>query len=115
VQALAISKGFAEAVRESGYSLYACAIMPDHVHVVAGRHAHEARRIAGHLKTRGTQKLTEAGRHPMREFGVLPLPTPWVRKCWKVFLETPEDVRRAIAYVEENPVKLGLGRSIGRL
>jgi REP element-mobilizing transposase RayT len=84
--------------------------MPDHVHVVAGRHAHTPRRIAGHLKTRATQALSAAGLHPMRDVAREPLPTPWVRKCWKVYLETKQDVRRAIAYVEENPVKMGFKR-----
>ena len=32
-QALAIAKGFAKAIRESGYIVVACSIMPDHVHM----------------------------------------------------------------------------------
>jgi REP element-mobilizing transposase RayT len=107
VQALAVAKGFAQAIDESDYSVYACAIMPDHMHLVAGRHAHDARRIAGHLKTRATQKLAAAGLHPMRGLTRPPLPSPWVRNCWKVYLDTHGDVRRAVDYVRANPTKLG--------
>jgi REP element-mobilizing transposase RayT len=106
-QALWTARGFARAVDESDYSICACSIMPDHVHVVAGRHEHTARRIAGHLKTRGTQALIAAGLHPMPDVAHEPLPSPWVRKCWKVYLDTHEDVRRAIRYVEENPLQIG--------
>src|SRR5207248_2618800 len=59
IQALAIAQGFKQAIEESGYVLFACSIMPQHVHVVAARHDHEARRIAGHLKGRATQRLAE--------------------------------------------------------
>jgi hypothetical protein len=34
------------------------------------------------------------------------VPRCWVRGQWKVFLD-PEDVPRAIAYVEKNPLKEG--------
>ena len=53
--------------------------------------------------------MREDGRHPMatwpEEDGSLP--TPWAAKCWKVYLNTIEDIARAIAYVEDNPVKEG--------
>jgi len=108
LQALAIAKGFSRAVEESEYSIYACAILPDHAHLVAGRHHHDPERIAGHLKTRATQVLTEEGRHPFVH--LQSPPSPWGRKCWKVFLDTHADVRRAVAYVEENPGKMGYRR-----
>jgi REP element-mobilizing transposase RayT len=110
VQALSIAAGFAEAIRESNYSVYACSILPDHVHVVAGRHARDAKRIAGHLKGRATQKLAHDGRHPFSELASHPLPSPWARNCWKVYLDTHADVRRAIRYVEENPSKMRFKR-----
>jgi len=31
----------------------------------------------------------------------------WSKRCWKVFLDDEEQIRRAIAYVEENPLKEG--------
>ena len=32
----------------------------------------------------------------------------FARGEWKAFLDTPEDILRAIAYVENNPIKEGL-------
>jgi hypothetical protein len=32
----------------------------------------------------------------------------WTKRGWKVFLNTPAEVRSRIAYVERNPVKDGL-------
>ena len=37
-QALAAANGFRRACTESGYVFHACAILPDHVHLVIGRH-----------------------------------------------------------------------------
>jgi hypothetical protein len=34
----------------------------------------------------------------------------WGQDFWKVFLYTPEDVLRAIRYVEDNPIKEGKKR-----
>jgi hypothetical protein len=36
------------------------------------------------------------------------MPKAWARGQWKVFLDTPADVCRAIAYVKTNPAKQGL-------
>jgi REP element-mobilizing transposase RayT len=109
-QALSIAKGFAAAVEESEYSVYACSILPDHVHLVVARHTRPPKRIAGHLKGRATQQMAEDGRHPFQHVARTPLPMPWAQHAWAVFLDTHEDVRRAIKYVEENPVKMGLKR-----
>jgi REP element-mobilizing transposase RayT len=111
-QALAIAAGFKKAITESEYPVYACSILPGHVHAVVARHRHEARRIAAHLKGRASQELIRQGLHPLaaRPLADDTLPTPWVRNCWRVFLESPADVARAINYVEQNPVKEGLKR-----
>jgi hypothetical protein len=58
-------------------------------------------RIAGHLKTRAKQRLASEGLWPDAERPV------WGHGNWKVFLDTYEDVARAMAYVEENPAKEG--------
>jgi REP element-mobilizing transposase RayT len=108
-QALAIIRGFDKAVKESKYQIYALSIMPDHVHLVAERHDHESRVIARHLKARATQQLLADGLHPLSEYRMKDgsVPTPWVRNCWRVFLETRDEVRSAIEYVDHNPVKDG--------
>ena len=111
IQARAVGRGFAKAIEDSGYTVYACAILPDHVHLVLGRHAHPVERMVGHLKGRATQRLKEEGLHPLAEFagpGRQP-PSPWAQKAgWQVYLNDAEAILRAIRYVEENPLKDGL-------
>ncbi len=97
VQALEVARGFARAVREAGFVLHACAILPDHVHVVVAPHAKRARQIVGHLKSRASRRLRESG----HDFGG----TPWVKGGWAVYLFDPAAVRRAIRYVEQNPAQ----------
>lgn len=108
-QALACIRGFASAVEKSGYVGYACSILPEHVHMVICRHRYKVEQIVAHLKGAATQQLTREGLHPLQAYRRADgsLPSPWSRRCWKVFLETRNDVERAIRYVEENPIKEG--------
>jgi hypothetical protein len=64
------------------------------------------------LKRAGTRGMNVEGIHPMRDHtrNSGRLPTPWAGGGWKVILATPERMRAAIRYVEENPVKAGLRR-----
>ena len=108
-QRLAVARGIAKAVEEKGYPCHACAVMPDHVHVVIGRCAERIEPIVQRFKSYATKALNADRLHPM--LGLAPandLPTPWARGRWKVFLDSPEDVLRAIAYVQQNPMKAGL-------
>jgi len=56
-QAVAAALGFKSAGEESGYVMHACSILPEHVHLIIGRHPRHIRRIVGHLKTRAVQRL----------------------------------------------------------
>ena len=103
-QALAVAHGFMQASREGQYAIYACSILPEHVHVVLGRHERDVGRIVGHVKGRATQHLAREGLWPDPDRPV------WGHGNWKVFLDTPEGVRRAIDYVEGNPAKEGRPR-----
>jgi REP element-mobilizing transposase RayT len=96
-------------VEKSAYRIHACSILPEHVHVVLGRHAYRVEQMVRLLKSEASTKLAGDGRHPLARWRQADgsLPTPWARKCWKVFLDTAEDIHRAVQYVEENPVKEG--------
>jgi REP element-mobilizing transposase RayT len=109
-QALCISRGFAKAISESRYTVYACSIMPEHVHAVVARHDNPAERIIGHFKARATQALEAAGLHPFVQYRDSKgrFPSVWAHRGWKVFLDSDEDIARAVRYVEENPLKQGL-------
>lgn len=101
-QALSIGRGFAAAIDESGYVIHACSILPEHVHLVVGRHVRRSEQIIGHLKARATQRLLADGSWPGAKH------SPWAAGGWSVYLNSPADVERSIEYVERNPIKDGL-------
>jgi REP element-mobilizing transposase RayT len=109
LQARAIGRGFAEAVAEGTYAVHACSILPQHVHIVVGRHERPIGRIVGHLKARATQRLKADALHPLAAYRQRDgsLPSPWGRRGWNVFLNDEEHLRNAVRYVQENPVKEG--------
>ena len=101
-QALAIAQGFDRARSESGYVIHACAILPEHVHLVLGRNEERpVERVVKHLKTRATQQLSTAGLWAADKQPV------WGENCWKVFLNAPERILAAVKYLEANPKKEG--------
>ena len=109
IQAHAVSHGFAEYARKSKLLIWACAIMPDHVHIVLGRHRLSVEQLVIQLKGEATDRLNEEGIHPF------PVPFGKQPKClargeWKVYLDCEDDIFHAICYVEENPTKEGLRR-----
>ena len=110
LQARAVARGFSLAVMESKYIIYACAIMPDHTHIVAGPHDYGSVKMVGHLKGRATQQLRAEGLHPFENHAKQDgtLPPIWARRGWSVFLNSRDEVRRAIGYTNENPVREGL-------
>jgi REP-associated tyrosine transposase len=104
-----IALGFSEMVDKSAYDVYACAIMPDHVHLVLGRYRYVAETMAKLLKAQASHRMIVDGRHPMARWPKKDgsLPKPWAEGCWKVFLDDVADMERAIRYVEDNPIKEG--------
>jgi REP element-mobilizing transposase RayT len=108
-QARAVALEFTQAVEESKYIVHACAILPEHVHVVVLRHEHRIEQIVGHLKGRATRRLIEDELHPQHKhrWADGTIPSPWAQGFWKVFLDTDDDIRRAIKYVYKNPIREG--------
>jgi REP element-mobilizing transposase RayT len=97
VIALAIER----TIRAIGYTCWACAVMPDHVHILIRKHKHQAEEMIQNLQRETHLALRAAGvrdqEHPV-----------WGGCGWKVYLDEPEDVWRTIGYVEANPEKMGL-------
>lgn len=111
-QRYTIADGFREAIRRSSYRLLACAIMPEHVHLVVARHRYMAEKMLNQLKGEASKALGRAGNHPFQDV-ILPggkRHSPWTQDGWKVFLDSPENVQRAVAYVVLNPEKEGRRR-----
>ncbi len=98
----AIAQAFGDVIAEQRYTCYACAIMPDHVHLLIRKHKDEAEDMIEKLKEASRKQLIaaelRASTHPV-----------WAGGCgWKVFLDHPDDIRRTIRYVGKNPEEIGL-------
>lgn len=108
-QARAVGRGFTRSVEKTGLVVYACSIMPDHVHMVIARHRERIETIASFLKSLATLQLIEEGIHPLAAYAGsnARCPKPWARGQWKVFLDDARDIARAIRYVRDNPLKEG--------
>ncbi len=105
MQARAIGRGFTAAVELCQYQIFACAILPDHVHLVVARGRMEIATVLGYLKRAATMRLIHEGIHPFA--GQSPLPSVWARGNWNQAVSA-RHLQEAIAYVENNPVKAGL-------
>jgi REP element-mobilizing transposase RayT len=110
VQARAIARGFADYCERSGLIVPACSIMKRHTHLVVMRHTCDIEQVARLLKGAATSQLKKEALHPFKDepYANGNLPSPWTRHCWAPFLWTADDIRRAIKYVKNNPVKDGL-------
>ena len=106
-QARAVGRGFGDYIAKAGLTVWACAIVPDHVHMVVARHRLSVEQIVIQLKGAATRRLIEEGIHPLSRFvpaGERP-PKAFGKGQWKVFLNTSDDVARAISYVRDNPLR----------
>jgi REP element-mobilizing transposase RayT len=110
IQARAVGRGFAEHAAKAGVVVLACAIMPQHVHLVIARHHLKVEQLANLLKGAATRRLIDEQLHPLAAHqGVKRRPPKaFARGQWKVFLDSTADIRRAISYVQGNPLREGL-------
>ncbi len=93
-----VAATIADVIRSQIYTCYACAIMPDHVHLVIRKHKHLAEQMIANFQETSRTKLLD---HHLRE----PNHPLWGGPGWKVFLDHPDDVHRTIAYAQNNPIK----------
>lgn len=110
VQARAVGRAFAAMQAKSKLAIWACSIMPEHVHMVISRHEYRVEQIVNLLKGEATRQLVAEGIHPLAECAGTDGKTPkaWSRGLWKVFLDSATDIVKAIEYVRDNPAKEGL-------
>lgn len=102
LQARAAAHGIRQAVHEAGYVVYACAVMPNHVHLVVARHDREVKQMVSHFKSKATMEVRKVSSCPKDQRPV------WERGGWAVFLSDESMLFNAIRYVEENPLGDGL-------
>jgi REP element-mobilizing transposase RayT len=103
----AVGMGFGGYVRKSRLTIHACAVLRDHVHLVLTPHRIEPHRLVIQLKGAATEELCSRRIHPFDGEE-----KAFARGEWVVYLDTPDDMHRAIRYVEQNPEKEGLPRQI---
>ncbi|MEM9346397.1 MAG: transposase [Planctomycetota bacterium] len=106
-QALSIASGFEQVACEADYRIVALAIMPTHIHAVILNHSRKPSQIMGHLKRGATNQLIKDSRHPCLLNGWV-THSCWAKQAWAVYIDTERHLRRAIQYVEENPINDGL-------
>jgi REP element-mobilizing transposase RayT len=94
----AIAEAFAEVIRRWKYTVWACAILPNHAHLCVRRHRDDAETMWHHFADQSRARL--------RLFADVPANHPiWSNRPYKVFLYTPDDVRGRIDYIAANPAK----------
>lgn len=95
-----VGRALGEAMHANKYTRYACAVMPEHVHLVVRRHVDNGKEIIAKLQEATRVALIESEkRHAMHPV--------WGGPGWDVFLNTREDIRGRVRYVEQNPEKAG--------
>ena len=98
-----VASAFGKVISEEKYPCLACAIMPEHVHLVIARHRDRAEIMIEKFQDASKEELKKQKRR-----GVLhPV---WGGPGWKVFLNTAGQMADAVEYVEENPEKSGRPR-----
>jgi len=109
MQARAIARGFTNSVTRSRITIWACAVMPDHVHLVVAPHRHTIETLANLLKGEATRQLEAEGIHPFQgQKGPRDrVPSCFGRKWWVIYKDTDEALLAAIRYAENNPIKAG--------
>jgi REP element-mobilizing transposase RayT len=99
VEIRSIASAFGDVIRNRGYTCYACAIMPDHVHLVIRKHRDTAEIMIASLQeasavaVRAKPQARRDADHPV-----------WGGPGWKVFLESRGHILRVVEYVRNNPV-----------
>lgn len=97
----AAANALGEVIVERKYTCYACAVMPDHIHLLVRKYRDSAEEMVDRLQSGSRLRLIAANLrttdHPV-----------WTRGGWKVFQDHPDDIRRTIRYIENNPVKVCL-------
>ena len=109
-QSLSVAKGFAFRAIHSNIRIHACAIMPDHVHMVIANDGRRIEMISNQLKGAATRQFKTDGLHPLSQYKDKDgnTPSPWAVGQWKVYITNEKQFDNTIRYVQQNPVKAGL-------
>jgi REP element-mobilizing transposase RayT len=100
-----IGEILSEVAGRRGYTVWACSVGSNHVHLCVRVHRDSYQEMWGHLTGQVRTSLAAEGfvkeGHPV-----------WAERPYSVYLHSCEDIRRTIGYVEGNPEKEGLARQV---
>jgi hypothetical protein len=97
----ALAEAIAKVAREQGYTIWACAICSNHVHLVVKRGKHTGEAM--------WRTFADGMSNSLRVFADVGMNHPvCASRPYVVFLFAPDEVRGRIVYVEQNPTKEGL-------
>lgn len=96
-----IAAGIADAISEHHYTCYACAVLPDHKHLIIRKHRHLAEAMIDNIQASSRLRLSPSPTIPANH----PI---WTDGGWKVFLDSPYRIRAVVSYIEKNPIKVKL-------
>jgi REP element-mobilizing transposase RayT len=100
---LVIAAALEAVAKQFGYTIWACAVLRNHVHLVVRVH-----RDRGDVMW---EYFAVAARDALRRAGLVPSNHPvWSNRPYVVFKTTVPLVYQAVGYVEDNPEKHGLPR-----
>jgi REP element-mobilizing transposase RayT len=96
-----VGQAFGDIITEKEYTCYACAVMPDHVHLLIRRHRDMAEDMIALFQEKGRAALlaTEK-RNPTQ-------PIWSAGPGWKTFINTRRQFEIEIEYIRMNPIKIG--------
>ncbi len=102
-----------EQIEATGYAfgqlkipIHACAVTPDHVHLLIGRSSYKIDELILHLKESAVEELAKRGLSPApRIEGTLnphAAATIWSTGAWKVFLNDANHMESTIRYIQRH-------------
>ena len=96
-----IGNTFGETASNLGYTIWACAVLRNHAHLVVKRHKHAYEVMWRSFAGAAGESLRVVADLPARH-------RVWGERPFSRFLYTPDDIQRRIDYVNDNPEKEGL-------
>jgi REP element-mobilizing transposase RayT len=97
-----IASAFGQTIEARRYTCYACAIMPDHIHLLIRKHRDQAEEMIAAFREASHAQLIATDHRPTDH------PTWTDGHGWVVYLDHPDDIHRTIPYINRNPLPLGL-------
>ncbi|MFT3785186.1 MAG: hypothetical protein QM770_03350 [Tepidisphaeraceae bacterium] len=96
-----IGQSFGKTIRSRGYTCWACAVMPNHAHLVIRTHREHHDEIWTHL--------TEDAHDVLKTLRLIPDDHPvWAARPYAVLMNTRPQILTRLGYVERNPTEARL-------